>query len=66
MFTVSGTQHSESSKHNLTKEQCHIDILKLLDEQRKNPPFSIDISTGEQMVIVGSNTSYVCVPTSYN
>ena len=63
LFMINGVPHSESSKHFLTREQCHLESVILMDNIRDNPPFFTD-QYRQQMVIVSSNPTYVCVPTS--
>jgi hypothetical protein len=63
LFTINGIQHSESSQNSLTREQCHSKSVLLMDGMIDNPPFFID-QYGQPMVIVSSNPTYVCVPTS--
>ena len=65
MFTIGETQHSESSKHNLTKQQCHLDIARLMDVRMTDPPFIVDKDTLERWTVRDSQLFYVCVPTSY-
>ena len=63
LFTVNGVQHSVSSKHFLTKDQCssHGGVLRI--DILSNPPFGFG-QNNDEMVIVSSNPQYLCVPTS--
>ena len=63
LFTVNGVQHSVSSKHFLTKEECSLQGGVLRISVRNHPPFGLD-TINKEMVIVSSNPQYVCVPTS--
>ena len=63
MFTISKTEHSVSSVHSLTEEECFEMSLKLTKSLTNNPPTYID-NKGEKMVMIGSKPYYLCVPTS--